>query len=68
MFDKGQNTSIYAVTGIKFSDKQNVRFLHILFSTKIRFNSFMMEVPIKVSPANQWTGFYMIGTSVMKEF
>ena len=36
-------------------------------------NSFMTEVPIKLetSPlicsANQWTIFYMIGTSVMKE-
>ena len=36
-------------------------------------NSFMMEAPyhIETSPlicsANQWTGFYMIGPSVMKE-
>ena len=28
-------------------------------------NSFMTEVPI--FRENQWTGFYMIGTSVMKE-
>ena len=26
-------------------------------------NPFMTEVPV----ANQWTGFYMMGTSVMKE-
>ena len=33
------------------------------------FNSFMTEVPIIPisSRANQWTGFYIIGTSVMKE-
>ena len=30
------------------------------------FNSFMTEVPIRAN-ANQWTGFCMIGTSVMKE-
>ena len=35
-------------------------------------NSFMTQVPvIETSPvirsANQWTGFYMIGNSVMKE-
>ena len=31
-------------------------------------NSFMSEVPIIQKPvrANQWAGFYMIGTSVMK--
>ena len=39
---------------------------------KTTFNSFMTEVPIiETSPlifrANQWTGFYIIGTSVMKE-
>ena len=34
------------------------------------FNSFMTEVPIIQKPvrrANQWTGFYMIGITVMKE-
>ena len=37
------------------------------------FNSFMTEVPIiiETSPficsANQWTDFYMVGTSVIKE-
>ena len=36
------------------------------------FNSFMTEVTnVETSPlicrANQWTGFYMIGTSIMKE-
>ena len=36
----------------------------ILFS---HLNSFMTEVPIKQKPANQWTGFYLIGTSVMNE-
>ena len=34
-------------------------------------NSFMMEVPIIQKPvhwfANQWTGFYVIGTFIMKE-
>ena len=29
------------------------------------FNSFMTEDPI--GSANQWTSFYMLGTSVMKE-
>ena len=34
----------------------------------ISFNSFMTEVPIKKKPvANQWTGFYMVGFSFMKE-
>ena len=31
------------------------------------FNSFMPEVPIIFCKANQWTGFHMIGTSVMRE-
>ena len=35
--------------------------------TQWGFNSFMTEVPIPMSSANQWTGFYMIGSSIMKE-
>ena len=40
---------------------------------EIVFNSFMTEVPYDVetsqliSSANQWSAFYMIGNSVMKE-
>ena len=30
-------------------------------------NPFMTEVPVMYSRENQWTGFYMIGTSFMKE-
>ena len=31
------------------------------------FNSFMTEVSKSICFVNQWAGFYMIGTSVMKE-
>ena len=31
------------------------------------FNSFMAELSYRDQFANQWTGFYMIGKSVMKE-
>ena len=33
---------------------------------KKEIKSFMTEVPI-LCCANQWSGFYMIGTSIMKE-
>ena len=34
----------------------------------ISFNYFMTKAPIKKKPvANQWTGFYMVGFSFMKE-
>ena len=42
-----------------FSDREH----HQSISSYIMFNSFM----ILSYSANQWTGFYMIGTSSMKE-
>ena len=38
----------------------------VIYIKRVAFNYFMTKVPI-ICRANQWTGFYMIGTSVMKE-
>ena len=47
--------------------KNNALVSFLLLSVCIQvFNSFMTEVTITFC-ANQWIGFYMIGTSVMKE-
>ena len=51
---------------------QELRFQNLsFFSAEVILNSFMREVPIiETSPliyrANQWTGFCMMGTSVVK--
>ena len=57
-----------------FQSYLELNFLfHILWTWFERFNSFMTEVPyyIETSPlissANQWTGFSMVGASVLKE-
>ena len=48
-------------------------YLAIISMQNYYFTSFMTEIPIMQKPIhcfaeqNQWTGFYMIRTSVMKE-
>ena len=49
-----------------------ITLLSRIIRFQMQFNSFMTDVPItEISPlicfSNQWTGFDMIGTSVMKE-
>ena len=63
---KNRTTSM---TGVKI-DKNLTTWHHInalaikRYEANILFNSFMKR---SQSYANQWTGFYMIGTSVKKE-
>ena len=49
-------------------DKLLIRINRVFTPLRPPFNSFMTEVPIiLINSANQWTGFYMIGTPFMKE-
>ena len=60
-----------AVINFKNNNGQCLKWAVIVVLQHENINSFMMEAviiqkPVQVCRANQWTSFYMITTSVMK--
>ena len=50
-----------------FSINLKILIIEVKFWPQVLFNSFITEVPIKQKPVHWFAGFYLIGTSVMKE-